>query len=211
MPVAYRTTVCDVVEKIIEGPICVGLLIFLAPLMLLVAATIKLQDGGPILFGHTRIGKGGRTFKCWKFRSMVVDAEVRLKALLDRDLEARIEWDRDHKLREDPRVTAFGDFLRRSSIDELPQLFNVLAGEMSLVGPRPIVASEQARYRHYFRLYCQMRPGITGLWQVSGRSDTSYRRRVALDVAYARARTLKLYFQILFATAPAVLARKGAH
>ena len=211
MPATYRTTLCDVVERIIERPICVVLLVFFAPLMLGIALAIKLQDGGPVFFGHVRIGQGGRNFRCWKFRSMVIDAEARLQALLQSDPEARISWERDHKLRYDPRVTAFGDFLRRSSLDELPQLFNVLSGEMSLVGPRPIVVGEKARYRHYFKLYCQMRPGITGLWQVSGRSDVSYRRRVALDVAYARARTLSLYFRILFATAPAVLARRGAH
>jgi len=192
-------------------PICLALLVFFAPAMLIVALLVKLQDGGPILFGHTRIGRDGESFKCLKFRSMLVDAEARLQALLQSDPQARIEWERDHKLRDDPRITALGDFLRRSSLDELPQLFNVLRGEMSLVGPRPIVQGERHRYGHYFNLYCQVRPGITGLWQVSGRSDVSYRRRVALDVAYARTRSLGLYFRILAATGPAVLARRGAH
>ncbi len=211
MSAARHATLCDRVERLIEGPICVVVLVFMAPLMLLIALLIKLQDGGPVIFGHTRLGLGGRSFKCLKFRSMVIDSDARLQALLQSDPAARIEWERDHKLRNDPRVTPLGDFLRRSSLDELPQLFNVLRGEMSLVGPRPIVQNERARYGHYFDLYCQVRPGITGLWQISGRSDVSYRRRVALDVAYARGRCLKLYFRILFATAPAVLARKGAH
>jgi lipopolysaccharide/colanic/teichoic acid biosynthesis glycosyltransferase len=211
MSTTKTSSFCNHVERLIEPPLCLAVLAFFAPIMLLVALIIKLQDGGPVLFGHTRIGQGGRSFKCLKFRSMVTDADARLAALLASDPQARIEWERDHKLRHDPRVTAFGDFLRRSSLDELPQLFNVLRGEMSLVGPRPIVQGERARYGRYFDLYCQIRPGITGLWQVSGRSDVSYRRRVALDVAYARARCVKLYFRILFATAPAVLARRGAH
>jgi lipopolysaccharide/colanic/teichoic acid biosynthesis glycosyltransferase len=201
----------DLAERAIELPICLALVIFLSPVMLLVALAVKLQDGGPVLFGHERVGRRGRTFKCLKFRSMVIDAETRLQSLLRNDPVAREEWERDHKLRRDPRVTWLGDFLRRSSLDELPQLFNVLHGEMSLVGPRPITRSEAVRYRRYFKVYCQVRPGITGLWQVSGRNDVSYRRRVALDVAYAKLRSLQLYFGILAATGPAVLARRGAH
>ena len=201
----------DLIERVVELPICIALLVFFSPLMLLTALAVKLQDGGPVLFGHSRIGRDGRAFKCLKFRSMVVDAEARLQALLSSDPEAREEWERDHKLRRDPRVTVFGEFLRRSSIDELPQLLTVLRGEMSLVGPRPITQSEAVRYRRYFKVYCQVRPGITGLWQVSGRNDVSYRRRVALDVTYAKLRSLPLYLGILAATGPAVLARRGAH
>lgn len=211
MKVFNRTQGFDRIERWIEVPICLALLVFLAPLMLLVALAVKLQDGGPALFGHSRIGRGGESFKCLKFRSMVVDAEARLQTLLATDPEARREWEQDHKLRKDPRVTAFGEFLRRSSLDELPQLINVLRGEMSLVGPRPITAGEAVRYRRYFKIYCQVRPGMTGLWQVSGRNDVSYRRRIALDVTYAKMRNLRLYVGILFATGPAVLARRGAH
>ena len=196
--------------RAIEIPLCLALLIFFAPLMLLVAVMVKLGDGGPILFAHRRLGRGGESFGCLKFRSMVPDAEARLQALLASDPVARAEWERDHKLTRDPRITAIGEFLRRSSLDELPQLFNVLRGEMSLVGPRPIVQAEVARYRRYYAFYCQVRPGITGLWQVSGRNDVSYRRRVALDVVYARSRCVGLYFKILLATAPAVLGRRGA-
>lgn len=186
-------------------------LVFLAPLMVAVGLAVWLQDGGPCFYAQTRIGLGGVGFKCFKFRSMLVDADQRLKTLLAEDPVARAEWDRDHKLRNDPRITALGSFLRRSSVDEIPQLFNVLRGEMSLVGPRPIVAAEAARYQHYIRDYCSVTPGITGLWQVSGRNDVSYRRRVALDVTYARSKSLLLDLKILMATVPAVLLRKGSY
>ncbi|CAN7612033.1 sugar transferase [Phenylobacterium sp. LjRoot219] len=186
-------------------------LIFVAPLMIVVAIAIKIQDGGPIFFGHSRIGYEGRSFRCWKFRSMVVDAEARLSALLARDPEARREWEADQKLRRDPRVTLLGRFLRVSSVDEIPQLFNVLRGEMSLVGPRPIVTGEVARYGRRFAQYCSVRPGITGLWQISGRNDVSYRRRVAIDTVFANTLCLSLYLKILFATVPAVMKRDGSY
>lgn len=186
-------------------------LIFLAPIMLITAIVIYILDPGPIFFGHTRIGRDGKTFRCLKYRSMVVDAEARLQELLLSDPVAREEWERDHKLRNDPRIIGIGHFLRKSSIDELPQLFNVLRGEMSVVGPRPIVAAEVQRYGRYFRYYTSVRPGITGLWQISGRSDTSYRRRVALDVMYCRSPSLKVYMRILFGTVPSVLAQSGSY
>lgn len=186
-------------------------LIFVAPLMFAVAIGIKMQDGGPVFFGHQRIGQGGRSFKCWKFRSMVVDAEARLAALLARDPGARAEWSADHKLRNDPRVTTFGHLLRISSLDELPQLLNVLTGEMSLVGPRPIVKAEVVRYGRRFAAYTIVRPGITGLWQVSGRNDVSYRTRVAMDVLFARRWSVALYLGILIKTIPAVLRRSGSY
>ena len=197
-------------RRTVEIMLCLLVLVFFAPLMAVTAIAIKLNDGGPVLFAHRRIGLGGRPFNCLKFRSMAVDAEAQLRAHLARDPAARAEWDRDHKLSRDPRITAVGQFLRRSSVDELPQLFNVLRGDMSLVGPRPIVQAEAARYGRYFADYCRVRPGITGLWQVSGRSDLRYRRRVALDVVYARSRCLGLDFRILLATAPVVLGRRGA-
>lgn len=197
--------------RVLDITIALAGLIFVAPLMLVVAIAIKIQDGGPIVFGHSRIGYEGRAFRCWKFRSMVVDAEARLAALLARDPEARREWESDQKLRRDPRVTLLGRFLRVSSIDELPQLFNVLTGEMSLVGPRPIVTAEVARYGNRFSHYCSVRPGITGLWQVSGRNDTGYRKRVAMDTVFARRVSPKLYLALLFATVPAVLCRKGSY
>jgi exopolysaccharide production protein ExoY len=186
-------------------------LVFFAPLMVLVAVAVWLQDGGPVFYAHSRVGRNGRVFKCLKFRSMLVDSEARLRHLLAESAEARAEWDRDHKLRNDPRVTALGSFLRRSSLDELPQLFNVLAGEMSLVGPRPIVASEAKLYGRRFGHYCSVRPGITGLWQISGRNDVSYRRRVAIDTCYAQRQSLGLDLKILVATVPCVLLRRGAY
>ncbi len=197
-------------ERALEIPVCFLMLLFLAPMMLIIAGVVML-DGGPALFRQERIGRGGRTFICLKFRTMVVDAERRLQLFLDRDSRARAEWARDHKLRYDPRITAFGRFLRRSSLDELPQLINVLRGDMSLVGPRPIVQAEAERYGRRFKSYCSVRPGITGLWQVSGRTNISYRRRVAMDVLYVRRRNICLYIWLIVATVPAVLARRGAH
>ncbi len=193
--------------------ICLTLvaLAFLSPLMLVIALAVHFQDQGPILFSHTRIGKGGRSFNCLKFRSMSVDASTQLEAYLAANPFARAQWSRDRKLRQDPRITPFGMFLRRSSLDELPQLFNVLAGEMSLVGPRPIVEAEAVKYGGCFRDYCEVRPGITGLWQISGRSDTDYPARVTLDVEYVRTASLMLDLRILALTIPAVLAGRGSY
>jgi lipopolysaccharide/colanic/teichoic acid biosynthesis glycosyltransferase len=186
------------------------LLAFTMPLMVVIALLVKLQDGGSVIFAHRRIGQGGRMFPCLKFRTMVPDASQRLANLLATDSAARAEWARDHKLRKDPRITALGNFLRRSSLDELPQLINVLRGEMSLVGPRPVVLEEAPRYGRWLRYYCAVQPGITGLWQVSGRNDISYRRRVACDVLYARRQSLFLNISIAFRTIPAVLKQKGS-
>jgi lipopolysaccharide/colanic/teichoic acid biosynthesis glycosyltransferase len=198
-------------EFIVNFILASGLLLFFAPLMLAVAVAVFVQDGGPIFFAHERVGLGGRFFPCLKFRSMATDAQARLQNLLANDAAAKQEWDRDHKLRNDPRITRVGDVLRRSSLDELPQLFNVLRGEMSLVGPRPIVEAEARRYGRRVNDYCSVRPGITGLWQVSGRNDTSYRRRIAIDVVYSRRKSLLLDARILVMTIPAVLLRRGSY
>lgn len=186
-------------------------LLLLSPIMLLVALAVFVSDPGPLLFAHRRIGRGGRTFPCLKFRTMVVDSHERLQQLLAESEEARREWELDHKLKNDPRITAIGKILRRSSLDELPQLFNVLRGQMSLVGPRPIVEAEVWRYGRYFSEYCRVSPGITGLWQISGRNNLNYRRRVAIDVRYTRIRSFKLDMAILIATVPAVLAARGSY
>jgi len=178
-------------------------------LMLAVALAIRLTSRGPVMFAHHRVGRGGRSFHCLKFRSMVIDADVRLAKLLERDPVARAEWARDHKLQRDPRITRVGRFLRRSSLDELPQLFNVLGGSMSLVGPRPIVRGEIARYGSHFADYCKVRPGITGLWQVNGRSNTTYRQRVAMDVIYVRRRSIVLNGLIIAKTVPAVMLQRA--
>jgi len=186
-------------------------LIFLSPLMVLIALAIFLQDGGPVLFSHRRIGRDGRPFYCLKFRSMAVGAEARLASLLASNPAARAEWARDHKLRVDPRITPLGRFLRRSSLDELPQFLNVLWGEMSVVGPRPIVEAEISRYGRRFRHYCAVKPGITGLWQVSGRNEVTYRSRVAMDCLFVRSQGPLLYAWIIVATIPAVIMRKGSY
>ncbi len=186
-------------------------IIFLLPLLIIVAIAIKASGRGPVLFSHERLGADGRIFGCWKFRTMVVDAQQRLLDLLARDPIARAEWQRDQKLRSDPRVTRLGTFLRRSSIDELPQLFNVLLGNMSIVGPRPIITAERIRYGRFYSQYCVVKPGITGLWQVSGRNNTTYRRRVACDVLYARRHSLRMNLHILVRTVPAVLLNRGSY
>ena len=185
-------------------------LIFLVPAMLTIALLIKLQDGGPVFYGHTRIGINGRRFKCWKLRSMHVNSAAMLEAHLAANPEAAVEWAATRKLTNDPRITPLGDFLRKSSLDELPQLWNVLKGEMSLVGPRPVTRDELDMYGKQRRYYLLVRPGITGLWQVSGRSKASYDRRVELDRQYLEAWTFVRDLEILLLTVPAVLSRDGA-
>ena len=186
-------------------------ILFLAPVMVAVALIVYLEDGGPILFSQSRLGFGGKTFRCLKFRSMCTDAEARLVSVLENSPEAREEWERDHKLKNDPRITAIGAVIRKLSLDELPQLFNVLRGDMTLVGPRPIIQAEVWRYGSRFKHYCAVRPGLTGLWQVSGRSDASYRSRVAMDVIYAQRRGPLLDIKIILATVPAVLLSRGSY
>ncbi|GHE01992.1 hypothetical protein GCM10008024_19810 [Allgaiera indica] len=186
------------------------LLVFFAPFLILVAVVLLVTEGRPILFGHTRVGRGGQPFRCLKFRTMVPDAEARLQRLLDSDPAARQEWAETHKLSQDPRVSCVGHFLRRTSLDELPQLFNVLRGEMSLVGPRPIVEDESIYYGQHFADYLSVRPGLTGAWQVSGRSTTTYAQRVAIDVAYVRGRSFVGDLCVLFRTVRVVLLREGA-
>jgi len=187
-----------------------ALIVFL-PIMLLIAAGVKATSPGPVLFAHRRLGRGGRYFNCLKFRTMASNSAQVLAEHLAKSPEARAEWARDHKLRNDPRITWFGRFLRRSSLDELPQLLNVVRGEMSVVGPRPIVLDEVAKYGRYITYYTSVTPGITGLWQISGRNDTSYRRRVAIDTSYARNRSAQLDLAIMLRTLPAVLQANGAH
>jgi exopolysaccharide production protein ExoY len=186
------------------------LLLLAAPLMLLVAWLIWRRDGAPILFAHYRVGRNGELFKCLKFRSMYRDSERMLQELLLSDPAARAEWERDQKLSRDPRVTPVGHFLRKTSLDELPQLINVLRGEMSLVGPRPITTGELARYGAARWHYLSVTPGMTGLWQVSGRNNTTYDERVALDRRYVEERSVGLDLSILWRTLGVVLARDGA-
>ena len=197
-------------KRILDIVVAGAALLFVAPLILGIALLIRLQDGSRAFYSQKRFGLNGETFNCFKLRSMVPDAREQLEYLLATDPAARAEWDETQKLTNDPRITALGNFIRKTSIDELPQLYNVLRGDMSLVGPRPIVESEIARYGESFRHYCSVRPGITGLWQVSGRSDTTYPERVATDVEYVRSRTFWGDIKIMLMTVPAVLNSKGA-
>lgn len=185
-------------------------IIFL-PLFVTGAILVKLSGPGPIIFRHVRVGKGGRRFTCLKFRSMIHGADKALKDLLEKDPAARLEWERTQKLTNDPRITPIGKFLRQSSLDELPQLFNVIRGDMSLVGPRPIVPAEVVRYGDKLNLYLLARPGVTGIWQVSGRNDCEYGRRVEMDADYVRNWSFSADLVILLRTLGAVIARKGSY
>jgi Undecaprenyl-phosphate galactose phosphotransferase WbaP len=194
----------DVVAVILGG-------LVISPVLAILIVLLFIETGGSILYGHNRIGKGGKKFLAWKFRTMVRDADKKLQQYLDMNPDMKIEWETTHKLKEDPRVTRFGRILRHYSLDELPQLINVIKGEMSLVGPRPIVEDEVRYYGHLFDPYTWVRPGMTGMWQVSGRSDTSYVQRVSLDEYYVRNWSVWLDIHILVRTIAVVFLRKGAY
>jgi Undecaprenyl-phosphate galactose phosphotransferase WbaP len=185
--------------------------IILLPLLLLIALLIKLSSPGPVLYGHKRLGKDGKPFTAYKFRSMVVDSGERLQKLLEADPELRKEWEANRKLRNDPRVTGIGKILRRTSFDEFPQLINILKGEMSLVGPRPITEDEVNKYGEDFGRIFSVMPGLTGLWQVSGRSDTDYIERVSYDTYYLQSWSVWLDIWVLFKTFGAVIRGRGAY
>lgn len=185
--------------------------ILISPLLLLIAAGIYFDSPGPVIFKHTRIGKNGKPFGCYKFRTMCMDADKKLAELLDRDAAAKEEWERDFKLKDDPRVTKIGKILRKTSLDELPQIFNVLKGEMSLVGPRPVVEAELEKYGEYLDDYLMVRPGITGMWQVNGRSDTTYEERVHMDSWYVRNWSIWIDIMLLWRTVKSVVKCEGAY
>jgi lipopolysaccharide/colanic/teichoic acid biosynthesis glycosyltransferase len=182
----------------------------LVPLFAVIMLLVKISSPGSIFYQQTRLGRFGKPFGVWKFRSMYKNGDVILAEYLRSNPAAAREWRECHKLRNDPRITRLGKFLRQSSLDELPQLINVLAGEMSLVGPRPIVAVEVPKYREAYLFYTSARPGMSGLWQVSGRSDLSYRQRIELDKRYVETWGLLFDFEILFRTAGAVWRSRGA-
>lgn len=200
-----RSPVGGAAKRCLDILVALAALIVAAPMMALVAMLVKASDGGPALFAQRRVGFDGRPFRCWKFRSMTTDAEARLAEHLARDAAAALEWERARKLVHDPRVTALGRVLRRSSLDELPQLINVLIGDMSCVGPRPVAPQELSKYGRAAPDYLRARPGLTGLWQVSGRSRRTYEERVALDCDYVRRCSLTLDLVILARTLPALL------
>lgn len=186
------------------------LLLMLSPLFLFLIFKIR-KDGGNAIYGHERVGQHGKKFKCYKLRSMVVNSAEVLQHLLETDPIAQAEWEKDFKLKNDPRITKIGHFIRKTSLDELPQLWNVLKGEMSLVGPRPIVEAELERYGQYVNDYLSVKPGLTGLWQISGRNDISYQERVLLDVEYVKNQSFWGDIVILIKTANVVIMRKGAY
>jgi undecaprenyl-phosphate galactose phosphotransferase len=186
------------------------LLLALSPLFGLISWRL-MRKRGPVFYGHERVGKGGKRFTCLKFRTMVPNADQVLEDYLTRHPEQRAEWEHHHKLKNDPRITRIGAWLRRTSLDELPQLINVIRGEMSLVGPRPVVVDELERYGDNLIYYLESHPGLTGLWQVSGRSDVTYRQRVHLDCWYARNWSLWCDVVILIKTPKAVFRGFGAY
>jgi len=185
-------------------------LVLVAPLLIAIAIAIRLQDGERAIYAQTRYGLNGRAFQCLKLRSMVPNAAEKLQELLDSDPDAKREWELTQKLTNDPRITPLGKFIRATSIDELPQLINIIRGDMSVVGPRPIQFSEFSKYGDTLAHYCSVRPGLTGLWQVSGRSNLGYCERVELDKRYVQTRTFWGDLVIIFKTVPAVLRSDGA-
>ncbi|MBD9375307.1 sugar transferase [Rhizobium sp. ARZ01] len=186
-------------------------LVFLSPIFLLIATLVKASDGGTVFYGHRRIGHNGRSFRCLKFRTMRVDGDRVLQKHLKSNPEAYEEWRATRKLKDDPRVTVVGTVLRKLSLDELPQLYNILRGEMSIVGPRPVVEDELELYEAAAAYYLRTRPGLTGLWQVSGRNDVSYAARIAFDTQYVRTWSLANDVIIVARTIPAVCLSRGSY
>lgn len=204
-----RLNASKIIKRLIDIIGSLALLVLFSPLFLVVALMVSL-DGGPVFYRHKRIGRDGKPFGCLKFRTMILGAEACLNEYLSYHPEQRREWEQDQKLAFDPRVTAIGNVLRRLSLDELPQLVNVLVGEMSLVGPRPVTEGELKHYGAAASVYLAVRPGLTGPWQVSGRNDVSYATRVAMDEAYVRNFSLWNDIVILLRTPGVVLSKKGA-
>ncbi len=183
-----------------------------APIFLILALAVKLTSKGKPFYSHPRVGRGGVPFRCYKFRTMYPDADTRLKDILNQNQKLRDEWEHSQKLKNDPRVTPLGNFLRKTSLDELPQFWNVLRGDLSIVGPRPVVESELTKH---FGVKAgkilSIRPGITGLWQVSGRNDTSYSKRVSMDEKYVDNHSITLDLKLIAKTLPSMIKSKGAY
>lgn len=200
-----------VMKRAADVAICVLLLPVVGPCFLLIALLMRMTSPGPLFYQHRRVGQHGEYFRMWKIRTMCVDNEARLREHLASDATAQVEWEKNFKLKDDPRVSRVGRMLRKTSLDELPQIWNVLAGEMSLIGPRPIVEEEIARYDGRFLYYAAAKPGVTGLWQVSGRSDCDYASRTKLDEQYVREWTPWMDVKILARTVVAVGKCRGAY
>ena len=183
----------------------------LIPVFIILMFLTKVTSKGPVFYGHRRVGKNGKEFKCWKFRSMCIDADKKLEEILANNPEMRLEWEKERKFQNDPRVTKFGKFLRKTSLDELPQLFNILVGQMSFVGPRPVTESELEKYGESKDYVLSVTPGLSGMWQTSGRSDTEYEERIALDTSYIQNWSIWLDIWILIKTVYVVLKGRGAY
>jgi exopolysaccharide production protein ExoY len=200
-----RSAVGGPTKRAIDIAAAGAALLVLSPIMILVAILIWTTQGGPVIFSHPRVGQGGRSFPCYKFRTMVTNGDKVLRKHLNDNPHAANEWRETRKLRRDPRITRLGRFLRKSSLDELPQLFNILIGHMSCVGPRPVVTVEIARYGRFSPYYLAARPGLTGMWQISGRNSISYDERVSLDAQYVGNWSLWLDLRIMVLTIPALV------
>lgn len=192
-------------KRVLDVGVSASALVLLAPMFLIVAALVRMSAGGPVLYAHTRVGRGGKLFPCYKFRTMCSDGDRVLSAYLAANPDAQRRWAEDQKLQDDPRVTPIGRVLRKTSLDELPQFYNILVGHMSCVGPRPVAESELDRYGEHRAEYLSVRPGLTGLWQISGRSRMSYANRVLLDADYVQHWSLRRDVVIMLKTVPAVL------
>jgi lipopolysaccharide/colanic/teichoic acid biosynthesis glycosyltransferase len=208
--IPYRFFRYRVIKRWVDCLFVIAMAPIMLPILAVIGALVVLSSPGPVFYSHRRLRRNGMFFSMWKFRTMCVNSGEVLEDYLLRHPEARKEWNQCHKLRDDPRITRVGYFLRRYSLDELPQFWNVFNGSMSLVGPRPIVAAEVEKYAEYFSFYCRVNPGLTGLWQVSGRSTVSYPARVQLDRKYVETWSLTNDFKILFRTFRSVANKDGA-
>ncbi len=212
IPVSRMEQPCGgALKRVFDFVVALMAIIILSPLLICVALAVRLSDGGPALFGHKRVGFSGKTFKCWKFRSMVPDSEVIFQNYLSENPHAALEWKQNQKIKNDPRITPLGHVLRKYSIDELPQLFNILMGDMSFVGPRPIQKVEYEKYGYSLRHYLSTRPGLTGLWQVSGRSDSTYQKRVAFDRYYVTHWGMLTDIALIIKTVPVAVSGSGSY
>jgi Undecaprenyl-phosphate galactose phosphotransferase WbaP len=199
------------IKRVLELFLVIAGGIVLLPFLVFIALAVKASSPGPVLYGHKRVGHNGKHFNAYKFRSMVKNADEKLKSLLDSEPRLKEEWDASHKLKDDPRITRIGRFLRRTSFDEFPQLINIIKGEMSLVGPRPVTDPEIEKYGEHAQRIFSVRPGLTGLWQISGRSDTDYAERVSYDLYYLQSWSVWLDLWIIYRTPGQIIRGRGAY
>jgi len=201
----------EVFKRFFDLTLAILILPITLPILLVLMVLIKISSRGPAVFKSERIGIGGSRFQCLKLRTMCVHAEEKLQVVLRKNPTLRAEWEKDHKLKKDPRITKVGRVIRALSLDEIPQIFNVIKGEMSFVGPRPIVEAEISKYGKSYKYYTRVKPGITGIWQINGRNDTTYENRVAMDKHYSQSLNFLTDLKIIIKTVPAALSKKGAY